>query len=642
MKHYFCFVFLMLISLSSFAKINFEGKKSLWFGFEKTDFVLEGRNALVVAPEKPRSDNAWVLRPAFFGAFPNADVALLKKGFYVAYFDVTHDYARPQACELMDKFYAFMTSKYGLNKKVSLEGLSRGGAFSLIWANANVSKLACVYVDNPVCDFLQWPVKRQPNLKSDFMKKWNLKTDKEVENFKNNPIDKFENLAKSGVPVLMIVGGKDRTTPYYLHGKIYKERFFDAGGNLSFIYKKDADHHPHGLDNPTPIVEFIEDAYSDISIDRTSSEYTKFNHIKNRNGIQNAFKIFNDTLCGEVAFVGGSITEMNGWRNFVMQILQKRFPKTKFEFYSVGISSLGTTPHAFRLLSDLPNLKNVDLLFIEGAVNDDTNKAFTKAGAFSLEGIVRQCLKANSKMDIVNLHFIYDDFLKLYEAQKEIEIISEHEKIAEHYKIPSINLSDEIWQRMQARQFDWRKFGGTHPAPFGHKYYARAIENLFEQNKVSGKIVDKYFPEKLCKNALDCGKYVDVSKAKIKNGWIIEKSWKAKTKAHVRSRFANLEILETRRAGAELEFDFEGNVVGAYMLAGDEAGTLEFSIDGKPFKKIDTFTVWSKSLYLPMVLIFEDNLTFGKHKLTLRMSSTKNPKSNGTACQIIKFAVNGK
>ena len=31
---------------------------------------------------------------------------------------------------------------------------------------------------------------------------------------------------------------------------------------------------------------------------------------------------------------------------------------------------------------------------------------------------------------------------------------------------------------MQARQFDWRKFGGTHPAPFGHKYYARAIENF--------------------------------------------------------------------------------------------------------------------------------------------------------------------
>ena len=426
-----------------------------------------------------------------------------------------------------------------------------------------------------------------------------------------------------------------------MHGKIYKERFFDAGGNLSFIYKKDADHHPHGLDNPTPIVEFIENAYSDISIDRTAQEYTKFNHIKNRNGIQNAFKIFNDTLCGKVAFVGGSITEMNGWRNFVMQILQKRFPKTKFEFYSVGISSLGTTPHAFRLSSDLPNLKNVDLLFIEGAVNDDTNIAFTKAGAFSLEGVVRQCLKANPKMDIVSLHFIYDNFLDFYKAKKQINIIVEHEKVAEHYKIPSINLSDEIWERMQAGQFDWKKFGGTHPAPFGHKYYARAIENLFDKNKTSTKITNKYVPEKLCQNALDCGRYVSVEQAKIKNGWAIEDAWKPKTKAHVRKRFANLKMLETRTAGAELEFDFEGNAVGAYMLAGDEAGILEYSVDNAPFKKIDTFTIWSNSLYLPMVVIFEDNLKWGKHKLTLRMSSIKNA-SKGNACQIISFAVNGK
>ena len=40
-----------------------------------------------------------------------------------------------------------------------------------------------------------------------------------------------------------------------------------------------------------------------------------------------------------IAFMGGSITEMNGYRPMVMEHLQKRFPNTKFEFVDAGISS---------------------------------------------------------------------------------------------------------------------------------------------------------------------------------------------------------------------------------------------------------------------------------------------------------------
>ena len=240
------------------------------------------------------------------------------------------------------------------------------------------------------------------------------------------------------------------------------------------------------------------------------------------------------------------------------------------------------------------------------------------------------------------MHFIYPHFFDDLQKGKVPRVVKLHEQIANHYKLPSIDYTAEIWARMQNEQFDWNTFGGTHPAPFGHRYYARAIENLFDMNSTSGKIQDKIMPNKFYKNPLENGRYVDINKAKIKSGWTIEKNWKQKSKAYVRDRFRNLEILETRTPGAEFEFEFVGNTIGAYMLAGDEAGILEYSIDGAPFKKLDTFTRFSKNLYLPCVVVFSNTLSENKHKIVVRMTNEKNPKSLGNACQIIKFAVNSK
>jgi len=236
-----------------------EFKKSVWNGFDKYDFIQGGRNALVVVPKSPRADSAWVVRPAFFGAFANADIELLKRGFYVAFFDVTHLYGSPRAVKLADGFYDFMTSRCGLSKKVIVEGLSRGGAMSLNWANSDPSKFAAVYVDAPVCDFAVWPCEKAPNMKAGFLKEWNIEN---TDNFRGSPIDNLERLAKSKTPVLLIAGDSDKVVPYARNGEVYKNRFNAAGGNIKVIIKKGCDHHPHGLDDPTPIVEFVEAAYA--------------------------------------------------------------------------------------------------------------------------------------------------------------------------------------------------------------------------------------------------------------------------------------------------------------------------------------------------------------------------------------------
>ncbi len=227
-----------------------------FFGFDKFSFDFGGRKAIFVKPAAPRGDGAWVLRPAFFGAFPKADEALLKRGFFVAYCDVTHLYASPKAMKILDEFYKTAVEKFGMSKKLAVEGLSRGGACALNWANHDPSKFAAVYADAPVCDFRVWPT--SPKLKADLLKEWGIKS---MDEFRGNPLENFERLAKSGVPVLIVAGDSDKPVPYNLNGKLYAERFSKAGGDIKTIVKKGCGHHPHGLDDPAPIVEFIEKSF---------------------------------------------------------------------------------------------------------------------------------------------------------------------------------------------------------------------------------------------------------------------------------------------------------------------------------------------------------------------------------------------
>lgn len=65
-----------------------------------------------------------------------------------------------------------------------------------------------------------------------------------------------------------------------------------------------------------------------------------------------------------------------------------------------------------------------------------------------------------------------------------------HESVANHYNVSSINLAEEVAHRMRDGEFDWKQFGGTHPAWDGHKYYAAAINRLFDL-EWSGDVAQK-------------------------------------------------------------------------------------------------------------------------------------------------------
>ena len=239
----------------------FPGKKSDYRGFDRYDFTVDGCAAIVVAPKEALPGKPWVWRAEFFDAFPGADLTLLAKGFHLAFITVGNTFGCPDALEHWDPFYAQLTDRYGLSKKPVLEGLSRGGLYIYNWAARNTDKVAGLYGDAPVCDFKSWPAgkgkgKGSPADWAKLIQDYHFASEAEALAYDKNPVDNLAPLAKAGIPLLHVYGDADERVPGDENRGIVKERYEKLGGKILCIGKKGCAHHPHGLEDPTPVVEW--------------------------------------------------------------------------------------------------------------------------------------------------------------------------------------------------------------------------------------------------------------------------------------------------------------------------------------------------------------------------------------------------
>lgn len=230
-------------------------------GYPQTNFEYKGIPSKVVQPKKVAAGRPWVLRARFWGHEPQTDIALLERGFHIAYYDVANLFGGPEAVKRWDDFYELMTQAK-LSKKVVLEGMSRGGLIVYNWAEKNPEKVAAVYVDAPVLDGQSWPGGLGKGKGSDsdweaFKKVYYLKSDKDISNFKGNPIHKIKSIAKGGYPMMHVCGASDEVVPVAENTKLFEEGIKAHGGVIEAIYKEGIGHHPHSLENPSPIVDFI-------------------------------------------------------------------------------------------------------------------------------------------------------------------------------------------------------------------------------------------------------------------------------------------------------------------------------------------------------------------------------------------------
>jgi pimeloyl-ACP methyl ester carboxylesterase/lysophospholipase L1-like esterase len=1003
-----CIVVALLSVMASSAQA--EDRISSWEGFERRDFEVDGRKCLLVVPRSAAKGKPWIWRTEFFGHQPQADVALLHKGFHVAYMDVQNMYGAPVALDHMDRCYEHLTMVRGLSPKTVLEGFSRGGLFALNWAARHPDRVACIYNDAPVCDFKSWPGgkgkgKGSPSDWQRCLKAYGL-TEAQALEYTKNPVDNLEGLAQAKVPLLHVCGDADEVVPIEENTRLLEARYRKLGGPITVIAKPGIGHHPHSLENPGPIVAFVlkhtiggppglilpespseyrvfqrqtwdagsirlrgrvvaeagqlrcrlvragsEESKSavvrdwqPVAIDlakgrfdaefaapaggwyrvelrlehggeilaeaaiervgigevfvvagqsnstnygsekqKTSSgmvasfdgtkwvlandpqpgvqdgsqggsflpafgdalfakykvpigiastgagatsvrewlpkgekmrhqpttganvrpvgpgewestgklyaglvkriealgprgcrgvlwhqgesdagqarsgypadrqiagkQYVEFmeklieasrksagwalpwfvaqttyhsekdasdeefrtaqktlwdkgialegpdtdtlrrefragvhfnakglsahgqmwaekvgsylekvkeKHAQSRNSnvllrgrFANARMQFEKKKMGHVAFMGGSITEMNGYRPMVCELLKRRFPDTTFTFTDAGIASTCSTTGAFRLATDVLEKGPVDLFFVEFAVNDDQDAGHARRECIrGMEGIVRHVLAHNPNADIVFTYFVNPAMLKTLQQGKTPITVASHEEVAKHYGVSSVHLAKDVADHIADGTLTWERYGGVHPARPGNELCAALIEDLFarawSEPLPADAVAQKHrMPEApLDANHYGAGRFIDPKIATLGDGWKIETpEWK-KAPGQWRDRYRAIPLLTATKPGAELTLRFEGKAIGAYLLAGPDAGIVEYSIDGGPFAKVDFFHAFSRGLHYPRTVMFDADLSPGQHTLKVRVAGEHNNSSNGTAARIIQFVGN--
>ena len=235
-----------------------------WRGFQRHLFKVDGANCWVVEPKQPAPGNPWMWCMEFPDAFADRTgaLAVLGRGFYYVHIEVGNTFGCPKACVKFDGFYKFL-STHGFAKRGVLLGISRGGLYAYNWAATNTDKVAGICGDAPVCDFKSWPGGKgrgkgsQPDWES-LIRCYEFSNEAEALKYAKNPVDNLAPLAKARIPLIHVVGDADDVVPVDENTALIESRYRALGGTITVHHKPGIGHHPHGLEDPSPVADFAE------------------------------------------------------------------------------------------------------------------------------------------------------------------------------------------------------------------------------------------------------------------------------------------------------------------------------------------------------------------------------------------------
>lgn len=335
-----------------------------------------------------------------------------------------------------------------------------------------------------------------------------------------------------------------------------------------------------------------------------------------------------------VAFMGGSVTTQS-WREPVMAALKARFPKAQFDFIMAGVGGTDANLGAFRLPRDVFSRGKVDLFFLEFAVNG--------GGVRAMEGIVRQAKRLNPDIDILLTYFASTPHVADADQGTIPGIVRDHEQVAEHYALPSLFFYREVARYIKEGRLKWTEFSGdvVHPTQRGCDLYAQWYRSFLDQawSKPGPTKVTAALPAPLDPLCYDHGQLVAPSAATVVRGFAMHIGWAPEKTCN----FAPpVDVLEATEPEAELTYGFGGTAIGLYLIAGFDAGTITYSIDGAAPRTVDLYDEpWCGMFHRPVHRLLAEDLAAGAHRVTIKMTATHHAKSTGTAMRILSLMVNG-
>ncbi|SFS60273.1 SGNH/GDSL hydrolase family protein [Paenibacillus sp. BC26] len=346
-----------------------------------------------------------------------------------------------------------------------------------------------------------------------------------------------------------------------------------------------------------------------------------------------------------VAFLGGSITEGYGasdpdrssWRALTEQYLQTAYPSIEWTFINAGVGGTNSTLGAHRLQAHVKSEQDIDLLFIEFAVNDSQHREHTAEGREEtirgMEGIVRQSRRLLPQADLVFLYSADENNLK----EKEPFFISAHEEVAARYGLPSVSFFARVRDWLWAGGGTWEQLAPdrTHPNDDGYAFYADLLlaflEAALEENTI-GTMNEVSFdlPVPLLEGSYEQGAMRNISaaydvKLLLKQG---------RPDNMVNWRYA-ADHLASDSQEAAFSFDANGHGAGLLLICGPDSGMLEFSINGGPFRLVNPFDEWCPLFQRPVPVQLAVHAQAEPMRIMVRNTAQKDERSTGNWLRVL-------
>ena len=205
-------------------------------------FLFEEREATVVHPTVP-SNGYWVWKAEYFDAFPNLEEAMVGLGYHICFIDHDNRWASPESIEQSARFLQFVAEKYGLKQRGIAVGMSCGGLQAIKLAAKYPEKIACLYLDNPVLNYMSCPCGfgigeplYGPGTDrgiQEILAALELSGISELISYREMPMDCIPALVASQIPVAMVAGDADRVVPFEENGLLLQRAYRKAVDKLT-------------------------------------------------------------------------------------------------------------------------------------------------------------------------------------------------------------------------------------------------------------------------------------------------------------------------------------------------------------------------------------------------------------------------
>jgi len=218
------------------------------------------------------------------------------------------------------------------------------------------------------------------------------------------------------------------------------------------------------------------------------------------------------------------------------------------------------------------------------------------------------------------------------EEGKQYDAVTDHEKVANHYGIPSIDMGLEVAKLVEKGKIlltaDPKENAQTtvffsdkdhyHPLKeSGHPVYAATVIRSLRKMSKNSKLKNHDLPVPLVSDNWQVCSMVFPGQAELQGDW-------TKFPDNQKDQFGQVPGLYRGKPGAVMKFAFEGNELGLYDCIGPGTGKIEITVDDKKyeFQRFDhNCRNWRRHS------IFMNKLNDGFHKVEIKVTGEKFDKS---------------